>query len=371
MKKLKGRSINEEYWDIINAASGQLWFSVASLFFKKMIESFGNKVKFIEIEKGKDEALNTLCSESDIEKKKSGWIKTQMNRVKGRICGTKSRKMFSEFRNSTGLNSLCDAGQFDTCVIGSDEVFNCLQRSRWGFSPQLFGDVSSEEKVITYAASCGSTKVDNLSEELKVAIRKAMSKLSAISVRDKNTAELVQSVIGKEFVYNLDPVAVGNFDDEIRDATLAFKVPEKFCIVYSYFERFNDPSEIKAISDYCKVKGLEIIAPFGKQKWIPDYDKLSPFELLKAYQRAECIVTDTFHGTLFGAKFGKKMAVLIRESNRNKLVDLTQRLKIQDHVITDMSHLSKVLENNLDRNEIDKILRTERIRSMEYLKENL
>lgn len=167
----------------------------------------------------------------------------------------------------------------------------------------------SAEKVITYAASCGSTKAENLSDELRETVKNAMLNLSAVSVRDENTAKFVQNVTGKDFVYNLDPVAVGDFDEEIRDVMVTPKLPERYCIVYSYSERFSEPNEIKAISEYCRAKGLKIVAPFGRQKWIPTYETLTPFELLKAFQNAECIVTDTFHGTLFGAKFGKKMAV--------------------------------------------------------------
>ena len=113
------------------------------------------------------------------------------------------------------------------------------------------------------------------------------------------------------------------------------------------------------------------MAPFGRQKWIPSYETLTPFELLKAFQNAECIVTDTFHGTLFGAKFGKRMAVLIRESNQNKLEDLTQRLQIQSHVITDISQLETVLKKELDKKKIGQILGLEREKSLKYLKENL
>ena len=113
------------------------------------------------------------------------------------------------------------------------------------------------------------------------------------------------------------------------------------------------------------------MAPFGRQKWIPSYETLTPFELLKAFQNAECIVTDTFHGTLFGAKFGKRMAVLIRESNQNKLEDLTQRLQIQSHVITDISQLDIVLKKELDKKKIGEILGLEREKSLKYLKENL
>ena len=113
------------------------------------------------------------------------------------------------------------------------------------------------------------------------------------------------------------------------------------------------------------------MAPFGRQKWIPSYETLTPFELLKAFQNAECIVTDTFHGTLFGAKFGKRMAVLIRESNQNKLENLTQRLQIQSHVITDISQLDTVLKKELDKKKIGEILGLEREKSLKYLKENL
>ena len=190
-------------------------------------------------------------------------------------------------------------------------------------------------------------------------------------MRDKNTAEFVEIISSKKPTYNLDPVAVGNFDDELRNVTVDFKLPKKYCIVYSYAERFDDAEEIRAISEYCKKHGLTIVAPFGRQKWIPSYETLTPFELLKAFQNSECIVTDTFHGTLFGAKFGRKMAVLIRESNRNKLEDLTQRLQIRNHVITEISQLSMVLEKELDKEKINEILTRERAKALEYLKENL
>ena len=338
---------------------------------KKMIESLGNEVRFLAIEKGTDDALSIQCEKKDIDKKNDSWLETQWNRVKGKILGRNLRRVFYEFRNSTGLNSVNGDEHFDTCVIGSDEVFNCLQKSKWGFSSQLFGKVEAAERVITYAASCGSTKVDDLSDELREAIKSAMSNLSVVSVRDKNTADFVEKISEKKPVYNLDPVAVGNFDDEIRNVTVNSKLPKKYCIVYSYAERFSDPEEIKAISEYCKKYNLKIVAPFGRQKWIPSYETLTPFELLKAFQNAECIVTDTFHGTLFGAKFGKRMAVLIRESNQNKLEDLTQRLQIQSHVITDISQLDTVLKKELEKKKMGEILGLEREKSLKYLKENL
>lgn len=115
---------------------------------KKMIESLGNEVKFLAIEKGTNDVLSLQCEKKDIDKKYDSWLEAQWNRVKGKILGRKLRQVFSEFRNSTGLNSLNGDEYFDTCVIGSDEVFNCLQKSKWGFSPQLFGKVGTAKRVI-------------------------------------------------------------------------------------------------------------------------------------------------------------------------------------------------------------------------------
>lgn len=81
-------------------------------------------------------------------------------------------------------------------------------------------------------------------------------------------------------------------------------------------------------------------------------------------------MTDTFHGTIFGAKFGEKMAVIIRDSNYNKLFDLVHRLGIENHIIRDGSDLDRVLNQDLDRKYIDNILLQERNATLNYLKEN-
>ena len=51
----------------------------------------------------------------------------------------------------------------DCLVIGSDEVFNCIQKnSNVGYSPELFGKDNHAERLITYAASFGNTTLEKL-----------------------------------------------------------------------------------------------------------------------------------------------------------------------------------------------------------------
>lgn len=341
---------------------------------KKMIETLGHQVEFIDIKRGKDENLNAQCeklSSYSADKDKS-WVARQMLRVKNKLSNIDAERIYDKFRlNELHINGNTNNSFYDVCVIGSDEVFNCLQSSKWGFDSQLFGNVKNAKKVITYAACCGSTKEEELSVDLRKAIISSMEKLQSISVRDENTEKFVQALTGKKSNYNLDPVAVGDFSEEIKDIDLKGKVPKRYCIVYAYKERISDEDTISAIKSYCKKHNLEIIAPFGKQKWIKNTKPLTPFELLKAFENAECIVTDTFHGTIFGAKFGKKLAVIIRDSNRNKLEDLTKRLRIEGHILTDINELERILSIELDRVGIDGVLKEARKETFNYLEENL
>ena len=71
----------------------------------------------------------------------------------------------------------------DCLVIGSDEVFNCIQKnSNVGYSPELFGKNNHAKKLITYAASFGNTTLEKL-EKYKKANQKKYSK----QFRDINT----------------------------------------------------------------------------------------------------------------------------------------------------------------------------------------
>ncbi|RGB65531.1 MULTISPECIES: polysaccharide pyruvyl transferase family protein [unclassified Amedibacterium] len=341
---------------------------------KKIIESLGNQVEFIDIKRGENQALNDQCEKLVLhnDEKSRNWFVKQIIRVKNKFSNLEAKKHFEQFRiDKLEISNTNNDTMYDVCVIGSDEVFNCLQKSKWGFDSQLFGNVKNAKKVITYAACCGSTKVEDLSEELRTAIVAAMDNLKSISVRDENTAKFARILTGKECNYNLDPVAVGDFSEEIKNIDLKGKVPKRYCIVYAYKDRISDENTINAIKKYCKKYNLVPIAPFGKQKWIKNMKPLTPFELLKAFENAECIVTDTFHGTIFGAKFSKKLAVIIRDSNRNKLEDLTKRLGIEGHILTDINELEKILSIELDRAGIDCLLKDARKEAFNYLEGNL
>ena len=341
---------------------------------KKIIESLGHDVSFIDIKNGECLYLNNECYISSMKPtfSKNSFSKIVINKIKNKYESLKYKKMFDNFRSEyLNIKRNDNNEKYDLCIIGSDEVFNCMQKSKWGFNPQLFGKVENANKVITYAACCGYTKVEMLPDNLKKEIKKCLNNIQFFSVRDENTKRFVEELTDKNCILNLDPVVVGDFENEIENSNIEGKVPDKYCILYSYKNRFSDTLYIEKIKNYCESNNLKLIAPFGSQKWIKKSKILSPFELLKAFKNAELIITDTFHGTIFGAKFGKKLAIIVRDSNKNKLLDLVTRLGIKNNVVNSVEDFDNVIDTPINKNMLNNIIELERNNTISYLKNHI
>ena len=179
---------------------------------KKTIESLGNTCEFINIIPG-EQLGNYKIS-------KFHKIKLLIQRLWGRdfIRRLSSIYIFQtrfskEFLPYLGVESERNIRHYDVIVIGSDEVFNCAQKTWFGFSRQLFGEGLNADKIITYAASFGATTVDKLQElGIKKIVGRLLGNISVISVRDANSSITVKTLIGKVPVMHLDPVLIFNYD---------------------------------------------------------------------------------------------------------------------------------------------------------------
>ena len=229
---------------------------------KTMIESFGHEVGFLDIRKG-DTSKSHLVSAKSPAITGEGVSKPNYRfKLKEKLFTDRS---FSSFRFSTlGMTaSECtDGSLFDAVVIGSDEVFNYSPACSWGFSDQLFGATGSK-KTISYAASCGYSRSEDVFEDHRGALVNALQSLSAVSVRDENTKQFVSGLGREDAVINLDPVLVYDFSSEL--ARVKKKIPNNILLVYGYTNRFRDQSEIAAIKEYAAANGLVTVCVGGWQ----------------------------------------------------------------------------------------------------------
>ena len=132
---------------------------------KKMIESVSkSEVEFIDYRFGVDITNRLKKTQSKAEsivdkilKNRTPWNYLKKKNFFKEI----ERNLILDLKN-IGVDKLNYDCEVDTLVIGSDEVFNCLQPYPVGYSKQLFGDGYAHSKIVSYAASFGSTRYEDL-----------------------------------------------------------------------------------------------------------------------------------------------------------------------------------------------------------------
>jgi len=254
--------------------------------------------------------------------------------------------------------------ELDLLVIGSDEVFNCTQANREvGYSPELFGANNKSDKLITYAASFGSTTSELLDEHhVRDEVAAYLKEFDSISVRDRNSFEIVKQLTGKEPLMHVDPVLIYDFD---------FLIPDKvdlsdYIIVYAYSGRIS-MEEAKAIQETAHRLGKKTLSIGVKQSFTDEYRCVDPFTMLAYFKNADYVVTDTFHGTVFSIKYQIPFAVFIRESNKEKISDLLRKFDLENRAVEDENDVGATLIVQLEKELVKKSIEKYQTDSLYYL----
>lgn len=330
---------------------------------KNLIECLGHEAYFVDVKKGR-QLGSVVKSNSHAGKVKLFELPKRIEHV---LYVKKRNKLFqNKLFEEYGINSPKEESDLDFLVIGSDEVFNCLQRSSWGLSLQLLGKTLIP--AISYAASCGYTTYDKL-QKLNITneISDSLKQFKAISVRDKNTANVVKTVSNVDPLMHLDPVLVYDWKKETEKVDCKFK---DYILVYGYDNRINDVEEIKAIKKFAKGHGKKLISFGVYQRWCDKNVLCDPFQLVKYFMMADYVITETFHGTVLSIKCNKQFAAIVRDSNRNKMLDLLSKFGLEDRA-SEIKQLNNVLETPIDYSTVNEIVKKERERAIEYLNTNI
>lgn len=347
---------------------------------KNTLEGLGHQVEFVDYT-----VEPPLLGNSDIQnvpgKSMNVWMKVINYLWENRSSKSRKQRTYNRFLLNLGKDFrekyLPELGiteernyraKEDVIVIGSDEVFNCLQSNPdVGYSKELFGANANADRVITYAASFGTTTVEKLERYgIKEEIAKMLGKMDCISVRDKNSVEVVKQLTKKEPYYHIDPVFLCQYEGKIPDT-----VPKKnYIIVYGYKDRITE-EEAFVINAFAKKENKQVITLGQKQRLEWEHIQPSPFEVLAYFQHADYIITDTFHGSVFSIKYGKKFAVIVRKENQQKLTDLITRFGMQSRMVKNISDLSAVVKAEYDVSAVQEQIKKERADSITYLKQAL
>jgi len=328
---------------------------------KKTLESFRNEVEFVDILSGRQilgYELTPMWRLKEI-------IKCYFNIhiVNRRQYSVGLKKSFESFFREleTEKHTL---NTYDCVVIGSDEVFNIAQHSTWGYTSQLFGNISNTKKIISYAGSFGQTNLklirdNNLTQDMT----NSLKKMSAISVRDENSKKIVEDLLQTVPFINIDPVLMFDFSENIRDIS-----ERDYVLIYSYPNRVKEKKAIKA---FAKKHNKKIFSIGSFYEWADKILLPHPFEVLAYFKNADYIITDTFHGTIISIKYNKRFVTLVRGSNSNKLKSLLKFMKLEKQTAENSEDIENNLLRKIDYSETNEIIKTETQKSIDYLRKNL
>ena len=326
---------------------------------KRMIKDCDSNPEFIDIIPGEIDTRTVY---------KKSFSFSKIKRIPYYYFQRNKKNMFYNYQ-STVLecfdkpNYKCD---YDAIIIGSDEVFNFVQESPWGFSTQLYGDIENDN-VNSYAACFGNTTLKHIIETgRRDKISKALKNIQHLSVRDENSANIVEVLSGKRPEIHLDPVIVGDLPEKLP------KIKDNnYILVYSYDFRLSDPNVVKQVKDIAKENNLKIISAGFYQEWVDKNVLPTPEELLSYFKNAELIITDTFHGTIFSARMHGKFLTVIRESNKQKLGDLLSRIGMEDRRYCEGDLLHEKFNLHCDYLKFEEFRTKEKLRTKAYLKQCL
>lgn len=337
----------------------------------EILSDLGCNVEFVDYHVGgclidsKNSGLKRKLNKAADTFKIKAHLKDKIKFVKYKKNFAKNYHSYLGLQNEHNYNPL-----LDVLIIGSDEVFNCIQDNpNVGFSPELFGANNGAQKLVSYAASFGGTTKEKMKEcGIYDEIKDYLLRFDRISVRDRNSYDIICEMTCEKPERHLDPVLIYDF---IGKCDLAPAISsDNYLILYGYNGRFS-LEECKRIKYFAKRRKLKIYCIGGLQHCCDKFIDCSPFEVIAYFKNADFVVSDTFHGTILSVITHKNFVTVIREGlkgNSQKLTSLLEDLNLKDRLLLKEENLEKILTSDIDYESVDKVLQRERQRTEEYLK---
>jgi len=249
-------------------------------------------------------------------------------------------------------------------IVGSDEVFSLES----GVNIMMYGHAVNTDNMISYAPSFGQTDIERIEKmHCRNLISSGLSNFKALSVRDENSAMLVEELTDRKPSIVCDPVLLYDF----ANTKVSIDLPkEKYLIVYAYDRNMTADNEVKAIKEYAVKNNLITVSAGNYHEWCDVNIVADCLEWIELFRGAEAVITDTYHGTIVSAITNTPMAIFVRNKiNSKKLTDLINRLGLNERQLLNFTaeEINDIFNNKLDFNTLNKTIINIRNSSEQFL----
>lgn len=255
-------------------------------------------------------------------------------------------------------------------VVGSDQVWNI----DYHIPDQdiYFFNFRDAEKIkkICYAPCCGNSRPDHLELSKIAALR--IPEINCLSVRNQATCDFVKAIAGRTPEIVCDPTILYDFKDEIQ----AYPLPEKEYILAYFLNDANvEPIKILVSRIRKQYPGVKIVAvvstthqyshPIWADRCILD---AGPGHWLALIKDSRLVLTNSFHGQVFAAKYNIPYAAVCSRMQRERFADMKSRFKLEYNA---SDTISRQLYIHDDYSESSKLLAAAAVHGMRFLKDSL
>ena len=266
------------------------------------------------------------------------------------------------YRSKEELNNM----PYDIILFGSDQIWNSALTN--GIAEEYIGGFKclTDTKKIAYAASCGTSDFQTESREVYDCL---LRDFSAVSVREEGFCKTLVSR-GYDAECVLDPTLLLTAEEWKRiipEDNKAFK--RKYLLLYAFEE---DEKIYDLTREYAKKHGLDIIViAYSKKKEMHGMTVLTncgPLDFLSLFEKAEHIITTSFHGTVFSLVFHKNFHCIPHPKYRERTDSLLKTVGLEEHNVEELTELK---DEAVDWDSVDELLSSKRKESFAFLEKEL
>ncbi|WP_034451986.1 polysaccharide pyruvyl transferase family protein [Butyrivibrio sp. AE2032] len=209
---------------------------------------------------------------------------------------------------------------YDLLVSGGDQVWNVRCNDA---DEAYYLSFAKNVRKVAYSPSMGGVNINTAAVDVNK-YREYVLDYEAVSIREPNGQKWLKELTGKEYPIIADPVFLLSHKEWMQQ----FKLPdieEKFIFNYAFYHNREDANE--ALMRISKETGLPIYV-MDTKSWniyhldkygIKAYKQTGPLAFLTLMDKAEMVLTQSFHGTVFASMFHKPFwsYVTPKEMNRS------------------------------------------------------
>lgn len=282
--------------------------------------------------------------------------------LKGRVRAarklTERRRNFSQAVRQ--LDFVEHSEKLNCYILGSDVIWDITSsyfRNHFCF---FWGTQFKDSRVISYAPSVGFAKEAHF--ENATYVRDALKNMTAVSVRDQTSKHLLEKYCDKEIEVVCDPTYL--IDRSTYDSIAHPIQLKKFIFLYCY----NNLSieEQYVIQSIAAQENLKTVTFGNFNSWCDIQLAYDPLVFLSIYDKADYIITNTFHGTVFATIYEKRFAVI--NNDKPKILDVLEMCAMSHKMTKTAEDISMILHSDFDYVTTRQNILREREKSMAYLK---